>query len=85
VKEFPEWWDWELFFTPHAEKWITQRGLSTLQLRAMLERATRWEPDVIDGRFKIYVHYWRRPWIVIVEPDAELRALVVVTTWEIIG
>ena len=79
--EFPEWWDWELLFTDHAEQRIEERGLSPLQIRAMLERATRWEPDAYEGRFKIHVRYWRRPWIVIVEPDAELHLLVVVTAY----
>lgn len=34
----------------------------------MLERATAFEPNVVDGRFMIHVRHLQHPWIVIVEP-----------------
>src|SRR5256885_12968104 len=37
---FPSWWSWELSFTPHAELRMEQRGVTELDVRAMLERAT---------------------------------------------
>jgi len=37
----------------------------------MLERATGFEPSVVEGRFLIHVTNNTRPWIVIVEPDAD--------------
>ena len=33
---FPIWWDWELEFIPHIEKRMIQRGLTEIELRAML-------------------------------------------------
>ena len=82
---FPEWWDWELAFTAHVELRMEQRGVTEVDVRAMLERATRYEPSVVEGRFMIHAIHQQRPWIVIVEPDAEAKLLVVVTVYEVSG
>ena len=50
---FPAWWNWELSFTPHAELRMEQRGVTEVDVRAMLERATAFEPSVVEGRFMI--------------------------------
>lgn len=81
--QFPEWWDWELSFTAHAELRMEQRGVTELDVRAMLERATRYEPSVVEGRFMIHAVHQQRPWIVIVEPDVDAKLLVVVTPYEV--
>ena len=52
---FPAWWNWELSFTPHAELRMEQRGVTEVDVRAMLERATAFEPSVVEGRFMIRV------------------------------
>jgi hypothetical protein len=49
----------------------------------MLERAMRYEPSVVDGRFMIHAVHRQRPWIVIVEPDLDAKLLVVVTPYEV--
>jgi hypothetical protein len=49
----------------------------------MLERATEFEPSVVEGRFMIPVMKNNRPWIVIVEPDSDATLLVVVTAYEV--
>jgi len=49
----------------------------------MLERATQYEPSVVEGRFMIHAVHEHRPWIVIVEPDVDARLLVVVTPYEV--
>ena len=36
--EFPSWWSWDLSFTPHAELRMEQRGVTAVDVRAMLER-----------------------------------------------
>jgi len=79
----PEWWDWELSFTPHAELRMEQRSVTELDVRAMLERATVFEPSVVEGRFMIQVAKNNRPWIVVVEPDSDASLLVVVTVYEV--
>ena len=80
---FPEWWGWELSFTGHAELRMEQRGVTEIEVRAMLERATRYEPSVVEGRFMIYAVHKGRPWVVIVEPDVTAALLVVVTPYEV--
>lgn len=80
---FPEWWNWELSFTGHAELRMEQRGVTEVDVRAMLEQATRYEPSVVEGRFMIHVAHRQRPWIVIVEPDVDAKLLVVVTPYEV--
>lgn len=80
---FPAWWNWELSFTPHAELRMEQRGVTEVDVRAMLEQATAFEPSVVEGRFMIHVARNNRPWIVIVEPDNDASLLVVVTVYEV--
>ena len=50
---FPEWWNWELSFTAHVELRMEQRGVTEVDVRAMLERATEYELSVVEGRFMI--------------------------------
>jgi len=80
---FPEWYGWELSFTGHSETRMEQRGVSEVDLRAMLEKATGFRPNAVDGRFMIEARFRQRPWIVIVEPDVEALLLVVVTVYEV--
>jgi hypothetical protein len=80
---FPEWWRWELTFTSHAELRMEQRGVTDVEVRAMLERATRFEPSVVEGKFMIHARHAECPWVVIVEPDADVNLLVVVTVYEV--
>ena len=49
----------------------------------MLENATGFEPSVVEGRFMINVRHLEHSWIVIVEPDADAKVLVVVTVYEV--
>jgi hypothetical protein len=49
----------------------------------MLERAIRYQPSVVEGRFMIHAMHMHRPWIVIVEPDVDSKLLVVVTPYEV--
>jgi hypothetical protein len=83
VPNFPEWWTWDLSFTGHAEMRMEQRGVTEVEVRAMLERATGFRPNVVEGRFVVDVHRQACAWNVIVEPDADARLLVVVTVYEV--
>jgi hypothetical protein len=80
---FPEWWRWDLTFTSPAELRMEQRGVTEVEVRARLEHATGFEPSVAEGRFMIHARGAQRPWVVIVEPDADVRLLVVVTVYEV--
>ena len=79
---WPEWWEWELAFTGHLELRMEQRGITEVELRSMLQRASGYTPSVVEGRFTIETTHRDRPWIVIVEPDPGDRLLVVVTAYE---
>jgi len=83
MPSFPEWWSWELSFTGHVEMRMEQRGVTEVEVRAMLDRATGFRPSAIEERFVVDVHHQTRAWIVIVEPDDEARLLVVVTVYEV--
>ena len=58
---FPERWNWDLSFTSHAELRMEQRGVTEVDVRAMLEKATGVEPNVVEGRFMIHVGHLHHP------------------------
>ncbi len=62
---------------------MAQRSVTELDVRAMLERATTYEPSVVEGRFMIHARHQQHAWIVIVEPDSSAKLLVVVTAYEV--
>ncbi|MCC6164939.1 MAG: DUF4258 domain-containing protein [Acidobacteria bacterium] len=80
---FPHWWTWDLSFSSHAEARMERRGVTEMEVRAMLERAVGVRPAAIVGRFTIDVRNQNARWVVVVEPDAEARLLVVVTVYEV--
>ena len=80
--ERPDWWDWELVFTPHVESRMEERGFSEVELRSMLDSATEVVPGTRAGRWMVRTRHAGRPWVVVLEPDrADLR-LFVVTAYE---
>jgi hypothetical protein len=62
---------------------MEQRGVTEVEVRVMLERATGFDASVVEGRFMIHTERGQGPWAVIVEPDAEARLVVVVTVYEV--
>lgn len=81
----PEWWNWELEFTSHLEKRMSDRGFSEIDLRIMLENTTGYAEDIVEGRWTIRAKHQRRKWEIIVEPDFEEKLLVVVTAYPVYG
>jgi hypothetical protein len=79
----PEWWEWELVFSGHAELRMEQRGVSEVDVRTMLQSARGHSPSVVRGRFVIDTAHAGRRWVVIVEPDMVDRLLVIVTVYEV--
>ena len=77
----PEWWDWEIAFTPHVEARMEERGFSEVELRGMLEDALGFAPASRPGRYTIATRFAAKPWVVVVEPDEEERLLFVVTAY----
>jgi hypothetical protein len=62
---------------------MVDRDFTEVDLRRMLEYATGLRRDVVEGRWVIETRYARRPWEVIVEPDEEIRLLIVVTAYPV--
>jgi hypothetical protein len=62
---------------------MVKRRVTEIEVRAMLERATGYEPDVLEGRFMIHMRRAGRPWTAIVEPNIDARLLVVITIYEV--
>ena len=82
-RRWPEWWEWDLELYPHLLKRMVDRRFSEVDLRAMLQRATGFTSDHVAGRYAIQTRHKRGPWVVIVEPDLDLRLLVVVTAYPV--
>ena len=68
---WPDWWNWELELSPYLLKRMTDRRFTEIDLRRMLERASGYREDVVEGRGVIETRHRGRPWEVIVEPDRE--------------
>ena len=79
---WPPWSEWDLALTGHAERRMEERGITEVDLRSMLQRATGYAPSVVERRFMITTSHGGRPWVVIVEPVGDERLLVVVTAYE---
>lgn len=78
---WPDWWEWELEFTPHVIKRMDDRGFDEIDLRLMLELAESLKPDKDLGRWILYTHHDGEPWRVVVEPDHDDQVLVVITAF----
>jgi hypothetical protein len=61
---------------------MRDRSFTEVDLRGMLERAVGYRRGEGPGRWVLETRHRRRRWEVIVEPDPDVRALVVVTAYE---
>ena len=80
-RRWPEWWNWDLEFSPHVLKRMIDRGFTEIALRKMLDNARGYRPDIVEGRWVIVAYYRKKTWEVIVEPDAEMKRLVIITAY----
>jgi len=62
-------------------KRMVDRDFSEVDLRTMLQRATSYRRDILEGRWVVLTQHRRRAWEVIVEPDDAAELLVVVTAY----
>jgi hypothetical protein len=77
----PEWWQWDLAFTPHLETRMEEREFSEVELRGMISDVVDLTPARRPGRFAGFTRLRGRPWVVILEPDMEDRVVFVVTAY----
>ena len=59
------------------------RRFTEIDLRRMLERASGYREDVVEGRWVIETRHRGRGWKGIIEPDPERQLLVVVTAYPV--
>lgn len=69
--------------SPHLFKRMDDRRFSEIDLRRMLERASWYREDVVEGWWVIETKHRGKAWEVIVEPDFERQLLVVVTAYPV--
>ena len=62
---------------------MDDRRFTEIDLRRMLERASGYREDVVEGRWVIEARHRRRAWEVILEPESERQLLVVVTAYPV--
>jgi len=62
---------------------MEDRDFGEVDLRTMLEAATGYRADIVDGRFIIETRHRKVEWEVIVEPDEVVQALVVITAYAV--
>ena len=46
---WPSWWEWELGFTSHVEVRMEERGFSEVELRVMLDGASKLSLSPLAG------------------------------------
>ena len=80
-RNWPTWWSWELELSSHLLKRMVDRRFTEVELRRMMERAQRYQRDVVKGRWVIASRHRGHRWEVIVEPDFEAEILVVITAY----
>ncbi len=80
---WPPWWQWELELTPDLERRMEDRDFTEVDLRAMLQGAGGFRPDVVEDRYVIECRHRNEDWEIIVEPDTPDRLLVVITAYRV--
>jgi hypothetical protein len=77
------WLDWDLEISYHAHKRSGPRGFSEADLRTMIADATGFVPSQTAGRYIVHSTFGKEQWRIVVEPDDEEHALIVVTAWRV--
>jgi hypothetical protein len=83
VSTWPNWWEWELELCDHVLERMVDRSFSETDLRLMLDSATGYHEDVVEGRWVIESKHDGRDWEIIVEPVVESSLLTVVTAYPV--
>ena len=81
MAKWPSWWRWDIEISPHAFKRMAERDFSELDLRRMLDTAHSVDTDIVAGCWRVLTRLRRRPWEIILEPDAEAKHIVVITAY----
>lgn len=81
MPDWPDWWDWDLEFTPHLLKRMADRGFNEIELRQMIDNTSALSRAMDPGRWVAQTRHAGRPWNVILEPMESERATLVITAY----
>jgi hypothetical protein len=59
------------------------RRFTEIDLRRMLEYASGYHRDILEGRWVIESRHRRRAWEIIVEPDFDAKLMIVITAYPV--
>jgi hypothetical protein len=62
---------------------MADRRFTEVDLRRMLEHASGYRQDIVEGRWIIDVRHQGQPWEAIVEPDETAKLLVGITAYPV--
>jgi hypothetical protein len=82
-RAWPPWWAWDIDLTFHVLERMADRSFTEADLRDMLENATGFRRDVVEGRWIIEAGCGRQAWEVIVEPDIYTGKLAIITAYSV--
>ena len=83
MTEWPNWWNYGLVFSPHAIERMEERGVSEIDVRAMLDDATEFRESSAPSRFFVVTSYRSDDWEIIVKPDDLEQELIIVTLYRV--
>jgi len=83
MKNWPDWWSWELELSFHVLDRMIDRSFSETDLRTMLDDASDVAPNKEPGRWTVTTRHHGNLWEVIVEPLGSERILRIVTAYEV--
>ena len=79
----PQWWEWDLEFTPHIRKRMVQRNFNDIAVREMLDTCRQILPGSEPNRWTVESTYRGSEWHIIVEPDPTSETIVIITAYPI--
>jgi hypothetical protein len=62
---------------------MEDRQFTEVDLRRMLQHASALSPDAVEGRWAVGARHSGQVWEIVVEPDSEMRLLVVITAYQV--
>lgn len=83
MAKWPDWWAWELEFSPHVRKRMIDRKFNEAELRGMIEEASDYCKDYNEDRWVLTTWFDGCAWEVIVEPDRDDEVVVVITAYPV--
>lgn len=82
-KEWPEWWEWELWLWDHVEERMEDRPFAEVDLRRMIKEGKSYKKARRRGRWIIETSHRDQRWEVVVKPDYDAEILEVVTAYPV--